>query len=96
MCSRDALERKELLHQIVNRLDIMLPSAVIPVRQRLGSEAAFQRQTYASQPGLYPQVKMVCQMELTSHLLTVAAFGTMKESEYTLAEQLINQTGDNL
>lgn len=142
-----ALERKEPLHQIVNRLDIMLPgdrpfvapSAVIQARQRLGSEAvrqvflqtaqlwhgatthphwcgltllavdgvvwrtpdtaendaAFPRQTYAGQPGLYPQVKMVCQMELTSHLLTAAAFGTMKESEYTLAEQLINQTGDN-
>lgn len=34
-------------------------------------------------------------MELTSHLLTAAAFGTMKESETTLAEQLIAQTGDN-
>ncbi|MHA3450087.1 transposase domain-containing protein, partial [Yersinia enterocolitica] len=42
-----ALERKEPLHQIVNRLDIMLPgdrpfvapSAVIQARQRLGSEA---------------------------------------------------------
>ncbi|PKX81392.1 transposase [Pectobacterium peruviense] len=142
-----ALERKEPLHQIVNRLDIMLPgdrpfvapSAVIQARQRLGSEAvrrvftqtaqlwhgatthphwcgltllavdgvvwrtpdtpendaAFPRQTYAGQPGLYPQVKMVCQMELTSHLLTAAAFGTMKESECTLAEQLISQTGDN-
>lgn len=41
-----ALERKEPLHQIVNRLDIMLPgnrpfvapSAVIQARQRLGSE----------------------------------------------------------
>ena len=142
-----ALERKEPLHQVVNRLDIMLPgnrpfvapSAVIQARQRLGSDAvrrvftqtaqlwhssvthphwcgltllavdgvvwrtpdtpendaAFPRQTYAGQPGLYPQVKMVCQMELTSHLLTAAAFGTMKESEYTLAEQLIGQTGDN-
>ncbi|WP_434523941.1 IS4 family transposase [Photorhabdus asymbiotica] len=141
-----ALERKEPLHQIVNRLDIMLPgnrpfvapSAVIQARQRLGSDAvrrvftqtakmwhdsvthphwcgltllavdgvvwrtqdtpendaAFPRQTYCGQPGLYPQVKMVCQMELTSHLLTAAAFGTMKESEYTLAEQLIDQTGD--
>lgn len=38
---------------------------------------------------------MVCQMELTRHLLTAAAFGTMKESEYTLAEKLIEQTGDN-
>ncbi|ESP31241.1 transposase insG for insertion sequence element IS4 [Escherichia coli HVH 148 (4-3192490)] len=142
-----ALERKEPLHQIVNRLDIMLPgnrpfvapSAVIQARQRLGSEAvrrvftktaqlwhnatphphwcgltllaidgvfwrtpdtpendaAFPRQTHAGNPALYPQVKMVCQMELTSHLLTAAAFGTMKNSENELAEQLIEQTGDN-
>ncbi|BES34299.1 hypothetical protein Ef22C036LT_45060 (plasmid) [Escherichia fergusonii] len=34
-------------------------------------------------------------MELTSHLLTAAAFGTMKNSENELAEQLIEQTGDN-
>ena len=38
---------------------------------------------------------MVCQMELTSHLLTAAAFGTMQNSENELAEQLIEQTGDN-
>lgn len=38
---------------------------------------------------------MVCQMELTSHLLTAAAFDTMKNSENELAEQLIEQTGDN-
>ncbi|MUY19221.1 IS4 family transposase, partial [Shigella flexneri] len=49
----------------------------------------------AGNPALYPQVKMVCQMELTSHLLTAAAFGTMKNSENELAEQLIEQTGDN-
>ena len=142
-----ALERKEPLHQIANRLDIMLPgnrpfvapSAVIQTRQRLGIEAvrrvftktaqlwhnatphphwcgltllaidgvfwrtpdtpendaAFPRQTHAGNPALYPQVKMVCQMELTSHLLTAAAFGTMKNSENELAEQLIEQTGDN-
>nr|WP_277873097.1 transposase [Kluyvera intermedia] len=34
-------------------------------------------------------------MELTSHLLTAAAFGTMKNSENELAGQLIEQTGDN-
>ncbi|WP_272898548.1 transposase [Shigella dysenteriae] len=32
---------------------------------------------------------------MTSHLLTAAAFGTMKNSENELAEQLIEQTGDN-
>lgn len=36
------------------------------------------RQTHDGNPALYPQVKMVCQMELTSHLLTAAAFSTMK------------------
>lgn len=56
------------------------------------NDAAFPRQTHAGNPALYPQVKMVCQMELTSHLLTAAAFGTMKNSEN---EQLIEQTGDN-
>ncbi len=59
------------------------------------NDAAFPRQTHAGNPALYPQVKMVCQMELTSHLLTAAAFGTMKNSENELAEQLIEQTGDN-
>lgn len=34
---------------------------------------------------------MVCQMALTSHLLTA----TMKNSENELAEHLIEQTGDN-
>ena len=59
------------------------------------NDAAFPRQTHAGNPALYLQVKMVCQMELTSHLLTAAAFGTMKNSENELAEQLIEQTGDN-
>ncbi|WP_171764193.1 IS4 family transposase [Shigella flexneri] len=87
-----ALERKEPLHQIVNRLDIMLPGN----RPFVAPSAVIQaRQTHAGNPALYPQVKMVCQMELTSHLLTAAAFGTMKNSENELAEQLIEQTGDN-
>lgn len=57
------------------------------------NDVAFPRQTYGGRPGLYPQLKMVCQMELASPLLIAAAFGTMKESECTLAKQLINQTG---
>lgn len=43
----------------------------------------------------YPQVRMVCQMELTSHLLTTAAFASVAESEMNLAAQLINQTPDH-
>lgn len=48
------------------------------------NDIAFSRQTHAGTPALSPQVKMVCQMELTRHLLTVAAFGTMKNSESNL------------
>ncbi|WP_139265488.1 transposase, partial [Escherichia coli] len=59
------------------------------------NDAAFPRQTHAGNPALYPQVKMVCQMELTSHLLTAAAFGTMKNRKNELAEKLIEQPGDN-
>lgn len=59
------------------------------------NDAAFPRQTHAGNPALYPQVKMVCQMELTSHLLTAMAFGMMSNSENELAERHIEQTGDN-
>ena len=59
------------------------------------NDAAFARQTHGGNPALYPQAKMVCQIELTSHLLTAAAFGTMKNSENELAEQLIEQTCGN-
>ncbi len=58
-----ALERKEPLHQIVNRLDIMLPgnrpfvapSAVIQARQRLGSEAVRRVFTKQRSSGITPR-----------------------------------------
>lgn len=43
----------------------------------------------------YPQVRMVCQMELTSHMLVASAFDDARVNEMTLAEQLINTTSDN-
>lgn len=43
----------------------------------------------------YPQVRMVCQMELTSHLLTNSAFDSVGVSEMVLAERLINETPDH-
>lgn len=42
----------------------------------------------------YPQVRMVCQMELTSHLLTGACFDSVAVSEMKLASGLIDQTPD--
>lgn len=43
----------------------------------------------------YPQVRMVCQMELTSHLLTQSAFDSVDVNEMHLAEKLISDTPDN-
>ena len=38
---------------------------------------------------------MVCQMELTCHLLTAAAFDCVSQGEITLAAQLIEKTPDD-
>lgn len=43
----------------------------------------------------YPQVRMVCQMELSSHLITGSAFDDYNVNEMVLAEQLIDTTPDN-
>jgi len=43
----------------------------------------------------YPQVRMVCQMELSSHLITGSAFDDYCINEMVLAEQLIKTTPDN-
>lgn len=58
------------------------------------NSAAFSRTRNANAESLYPQVRMVCQMELTSHLLTASAFDSVDVSEYRLAEQLIETTPD--
>ncbi len=43
----------------------------------------------------YPQVRMVCQMELSSHLITASAFDDYAVNEMVLAEQLIATTPDH-
>lgn len=45
--------------------------------------------------GTFPQVRMVCQMELTSHLLVASAFDSYKTNEMVLAEKLIDTTPDH-
>jgi IS4 transposase len=57
--------------------------------------AAFDRTRNKDAESLYPQVRMVCQMELTSHLLTAAAFDCVSQGEITLASQLIEKTPDH-
>lgn len=59
------------------------------------NQTAFARTANADGESIYPQVRMVCQMELTSHLLTAAAFDSVAISEMVLAEQLIAQTPDH-
>lgn len=54
--------------------------------------------TYAKNQGGefgYPQVRMVCQMELTSHMLIASAFDDTKVNEMRLAEELIETTPDH-
>ena len=43
----------------------------------------------------YPQLRMVCQMELSSHLITGSAFDDYNVSEMILAEKLIETTPDH-
>ncbi|MHA6999629.1 IS4 family transposase [Aeromonas schubertii] len=43
----------------------------------------------------YPQVRMLCQMELTSHLLTQAVMDSCTVNEMVLAERLIERTPDH-
>ena len=56
---------------------------------------AFERTSNHHSKASYPQVRMVCQMELTSHLLTNSAFDNVAVNEMVLAERLIEDTPDN-
>ncbi|PHU55343.1 hypothetical protein CSW75_26415, partial [Shigella flexneri] len=47
------------------------------------NDAAFPRQTHAGNPALYPQVKMVCQMELKWH----TEFGHLNRGDMLTSEQ---------
>lgn len=58
------------------------------------------RERFGGQPingheSTFPQVRMVCQMELTSHMMVSSAFDSYHTSEVTLAEKLIATTPDN-
>lgn len=59
------------------------------------NQAVFARTANAQAESNYPQVRMVCQMELTSHLLTTAAFESVAVNEMVLAAQLIENTPDH-
>lgn len=56
---------------------------------------AFETQSNQFKEGTYPQVRMVCHMEITSHQLLNSAFAGYRTSEMKLAEALIETTPDH-
>ncbi|APS32798.1 Transposase [Serratia marcescens] len=60
------------------------------------NDAAFGRTANEHARSDWPQLRMVCQMEVTSHLLTGVSFGSVSEtSEVDLAAQLAEQTPEH-
>lgn len=60
------------------------------------NDAVFGRTANKYSASEWPQVRMVCQMEVTSHLLAGTAFGSVSAiSEIDLAAQLVAQTADH-
>ncbi|MGE6235383.1 IS4-like element ISAeme14 family transposase, partial [Aeromonas media] len=57
--------------------------------------AAFAKPKTQQGETAYPQVRMLCQMALTSHLLTQAVMESCAVSEMVLAEQLVERTPDH-
>ncbi|MFP2470856.1 IS4 family transposase, partial [Pseudescherichia vulneris] len=58
------------------------------------NSAAFSRPAGRNGIGGYPQVRMVCLMELSSHLINASAFDSENVSEMRLAAQLAERTPD--
>ncbi|ANP63586.1 IS4 family transposase [Vibrio diabolicus] len=56
---------------------------------------AFKAPSNQNGDASFPQVRMVCQMEVTSHMLIASAFDSYKTNEMKLAENLIETTPDN-
>ena len=56
------------------------------------NDAEFARTGNKTTNSGYPQLRMVCQMELTSHLLVSSAFDCVSSSEITLTTELIDKT----
>ena len=55
----------------------------------------FETQSNQHRENTYPQIRMVCHMELTSHQLFNSTFSGYRTNEMKLAEQLIEDTPNN-
>jgi len=83
---------RDALHPTWNGLTLMGVDGVVwRTEDTPDNAAAFFRQKDTQ----YPQVRMVCQMELSSHLITASAFDDYSVNEMILAEKLIDSTPDN-
>lgn len=58
------------------------------------NDAAFSRTSNKEGKAPYPQLRMVCQMELSSRLLTASVFDSVDENEMNLAANLALSTPD--
>ncbi|AOT07969.1 IS4 family transposase [Pseudoalteromonas luteoviolacea] len=59
------------------------------------NSATFARTANKASYAGYPQVRMVCLMELSSHLILGSAFDSVSENEMNLASRLINHIPNN-
>ncbi|MBL4816124.1 MAG: IS4 family transposase [Shewanella sp.] len=83
---------REALHPSWNGLMLLGVDGVVWRTEDTPDNAeAFSRQKDTQ----YPQVRMVCQMELSSHLITASAFDDYAVNEMILAEKLIDSTPDH-
>ncbi len=55
----------------------------------------FKAQSNRHGENIFPKIRMVCHMEVTSHQLINSAFSDYRTNEMMLAEQLIEKTPDN-
>lgn len=59
------------------------------------NNSSFSRCNIAGSTGEYPQVRMVCLMELTSHIITGSSFGCVSNNEMNQARDLIKCLANN-
>ena len=59
------------------------------------NSASFARTANKASEAGYPQVRMVCMMELSSHLIIDSAFDSVAESEMNLAARMIERIPNN-
>ena len=86
---------KEAEHPCWNGLNLLAVDGVLwRTQDTPENNSQFSKPTNHNGTTQYPQVRMVCQMELSSHLITASAFDDYKVNEMRLAAELIEQTQD--